>query len=327
MMRRVLVTGATGFIGSNLIRALTGKGIEVIALRRESSRTTVSMNKLLQYRTGDIRESESILRAIDGCDTVFHTAAVVSFWRAKRTKQLEVNVGGTRNIVEACLKTGVQKLVHTSSVAALGFRTDRKLIDETTAYNWGSNIGYKYSKHLAELEILEGVGRGLNAVLVNPTVVVGPGDLNMHGGALVCDIARGNIPAYSSGGMNLVSIQSVVAGHLAAAERGLPGERYILGGTNFTHKEAFGFIANVLRKSSPRFWSPVFVTKSVARVLDAVGRITGKEPWITSELVSGLGLFNWYSCAKAHQELGYLPTSLEEAILEAYNWYSSNGMA
>ncbi|MFI5251088.1 MAG: SDR family oxidoreductase [Bacteroidota bacterium] len=324
-MKRVLVTGATGCVGSNLIRALLQMNLKVIAFHRTTSNTLNLKGLDVEHRYGDVRDKESLRQAIRGCDTVFHTAAIVSFWKNRRVEQLEVNVGGSRNVVEVCLQESVQKLVHTSSIAALGYRTDGELINESTSYNWGSAVGYKYSKHLSEMEILSGVARGLNAVIVNPTVIIGPGDIYIHGGQLVRDLARRKIPAYSAGGMNLVSVHDVVTGHIAAAEKGIVGERYILGGKNFTHKDAFKLIANAVEKPAPFIRAPVMLTKSIARMFDALGAITGKEPWITSELISGLGGYNWYSIDKAKKGLGYSPSSLEGVIRETYEWYKKIG--
>jgi dihydroflavonol-4-reductase len=325
-MKRVLVTGATGCVGSNLIRVLQKDKIDVIAFHRKSSNTLNLDGLEIEHRYGDVRDKESLLHAIRGCDTVFHTAAIVSFWKGKRQEQFDVNVGGTSNVVEACLECGTERLVHTSSVAALGYRTDDGLIDETTTYNWGSAIGYKYSKHLAELEILEGVKKGLNASIVNPTVIIGPGDLYIHGGQMVRDIARRRIPAYSAGGMNLVGVRDVVIGHIAAAERGKPGERYILGNRNMTHQEAFAFVAGVLQKPAPKIKSPILLTKAIAHAFDAIGAITGKQPWITSELISGIGKCNWYSIDKAVRQLGYSTSPLEDDVKETYQWYKKHGM-
>jgi dihydroflavonol-4-reductase len=325
-MKQALITGTTGCVGSNLIRVLLKDNVEAIAFHRKNSNSLNLDGLAIEHRYGDVRDKDSLIQAIRGCDTVFHTAAIVSFWKGKREEQFEINVGGTRNVVDACLECGVQRLVHTSSVAALGYRTDGGLIDEATTYNWGSAVGYKYSKHLAETEVLEGVKKGLDAVIVNPTVIIGPGDVYMHGGQLVRDIARRRIPAYSAGGMNIVGVRDVVAGHIAAAERGKSGERYILGNRNMTHQQVFAFVAGVLGKPAPKIKSPVVITKAIARIFDFIGTVTHKQPWITSELISGLGMYNWYSTDKAVRQLGYSPSSLEDAVMESYRWYIRNGM-
>lgn len=325
-MKDVLVTGASGFIGSNLTIHLLQRGCRVRAFHRTASHTLTLKGVEVEYHFGDIRDKDSLRKAMKGCDTVFHTAALVTFWKKQRKEQMAINVGGTGNVVELCLDLGVRKLVHTSSVAALGYRTDRQLIDENTPYNWGSHIGYKYSKHLAELEVLQGVEKGLNATIVNPSIVVGPRDIHFHGGQIVRDIKRGRIPVYVDGGMNIVSVHDVVVGHLAAAERGRNGERYILGGLNLTHKQVFDAAARVLHGKAPRFKVPLWVASELARTFELIGNMMNTKPWITSDLLAGMGMRNWYSIEKANQELGYDPSPVEDAVRQAYEWYAENGL-
>lgn len=325
-MKNIFVTGATGCIGSNLIVKLLNEGYSVRGFHRANSNRLALEDVPVECAVGDVRDKASLLAAMKGCDTVFHTAAVVSFWRQKRAEQLDINVNGTRCVVEACLELGVRKLVHTSSVAALGYRTDGELIDETTPFNWDKRITYKYSKHLAELEVLNGVGRGLNASIVNPSVIIGPRDLYMHGGQIVLDIASGRVPAYVAGGMNIVSVHDVVNGHLAAAVHGRPGERYILGGMNLTHKEVFALTADVLNAWSPRIKAPLWLVKAVAGTCDLIGIVSKRQPWITPELISGVGMNNWYCMEKGVMELGYRPTSVQLAIRESFDWYKEHGM-
>lgn len=326
-MKTILVTGATGCIGSNLIIRLINAGYNVRAFHRPQSSLLSLKDVKVEHVLGDVRDKHSLKIAIKGCDTVFHAAAIVSFWKRKHDEQMEVNVQGTRNVVEVCQELGVEKLVHTSSVAALGYRTNGKLIDETTAFNWDNNITYKYSKHLGELEVLRGVEQGLNASIVNPTVVIGPGDQYIHGGQIIRDVKRGRVPAYVKGGMNIVSVHDVVNGHIAAALKGRRGERYILGGINLTHRDVFSLTAKTIGGTPPRIQAPVWFVKSVARTCDLFGAITNRQPWITSQLISGVGMRNWYSSEKAQRELGYQPSSIEQAIKEAYEWYVREGMA
>jgi dihydroflavonol-4-reductase len=239
---------------------------------------------------------------------------------------MDVNVRGTRNVVQACLENGVGKLVHTSSVAALGFRGDRELIDETATFNRAATNAYKESKHLGESEVLAGVGQGLDAVMINPTVVIGQRDVHVHGGQIVRDAKRGRIPAYIRGGMNVVDVDDVVRAHIAAASRGRKGERYIAGGMNLTHREVFTIAARVVGARPPLFPVPIWALRSAARIADAVGTMTGRQPWITPELVSSAGRHNWYSSAKAERELGYRATPIEEAMRRAYEWYINEQM-
>jgi dihydroflavonol-4-reductase len=180
-MKTVLVTGSNGFIGSHLAAELVRRGFSVRAFHRKTSDTSMLNGLDVEHVHGDLLDSSSLRNAMKGCDTVFHTAAIVSFWKGRNEEQFRINVEGTRNIVEACLNAGIGTLVHTSSVAAIGYRTDGGIIDEETSYNWGKSIVYRYTKHLAELEVLRGVDRGLRAIIVNPSIVIGPGDRNVHG--------------------------------------------------------------------------------------------------------------------------------------------------
>lgn len=325
-MQVVFVTGATGCVGSNLTIELLRRGHIVRAFHRANSNTLTLQGVDVEHCIGDTHDKDSLRKAMKGCDTVFHTAAMVSFWKRKRAEQMEINVTGTQNVVEVCLELGVEKLIHTSSVAALGYRTDGQLIDETTEYNWGTISGYKYSKYLAEREVLNGVEKGLNAMIVNPSIIIGPRDVYFHGGQIVRDIKRGIIPAYVDGGINVVSVHDVVVGHILAAERGRNGERHILGGQNTTFKEFFDLVAKLLTGRSPNVKAPIWVVKGLAKFFDVFGNVTRKQPWITSELLIGIGMFNWYTIDKANRELGYMPSSIEGAIQEAYRWYRENGL-
>ena len=325
-MKNILVTGATGFIGSNLVIELIRRGYNVRSFQRASSNNITLKGIAVEHAIGDIMDRDSLARAMHGCDTVFHTAALVTFWKRKRKEQFEVNVNGTKNIVNICLEIGIEKLVHTSSVATLGYRTDHELIDESTAYNWGTRYSYRYTKYLVELEILRGVNKGLNVSIVNPSIIIGPRDINTHGGIIVKDIKHGRIPSYVEGGMNIVSVHDVVAGEIAAALHGRNGERYILGGVNLTHREVFQLVAKILDGKAPKIKLPVWMVQLAGKILDLVGDITHTHPPLTSDLTAAAGLFNWYSIEKSKRELNYQPTSIEDAIKETYGWYVENGM-
>jgi dihydroflavonol-4-reductase len=275
---------------------------------------------------GDIRDAGALAVAASGCDIVFHTAAVVSFRREDRDEQLSVNVGGAKAVVDACLKAGVRRLVHTSSIAALGWRADGGLVDESVPFNWPASLAYRYSKHLGEMEVLSAAARGLDAVVVNPSVIVGPGDRYVHGGQYVRDASRGNLVAYPIGGVNLVAVSDVVDGHLAAAARGRAGERYILGGVNLTHREAFSLAAAVVGARGPRFPVPRPAVLAIAAAAEFLGALTRTRPIVTRDLVAGVGRYQWYSIAKARAELGYNPRSLVNSLRDAYIWYRDNDL-
>jgi len=325
-MKNVLVTGGTGFVGSNLAVGLLKEGCNVRILRRPESDLRAIGSADVEHRLGDVRDIDSLRRAISGCDTVFHTAAVVSYWRREREKMYDVNIGGTRNVVEACLECGVAKLIHTSSVAAIGFPENGMWADETNGFNWEPyDVGYRISKHRAEQEIQKGVRLGLQAVIVNPSIVVGPGDIHFNGGQIIRDIYRKRLFFYIDGGMSIVYVGDVVRGAIAAAQRGRIGERYILCGHNLQIREVFRITAEVVGGIQPRFKVPKPVVHFVAGVAETIGNLSNRKPWLTRELVARAGTAYHFTCAKAQRELGYTVTSFRTAAEEAFGWYRQHG--
>ena len=326
-MKNILVTGGTGFIGSNLAIKLLEEGHSVRILRRQDSSLAALNGIDVEYRVGDVRDKSSLRRAFRGCETIFHTAALVSFWRKHHYTMHEINVIGTRNVVDVALEMGTERLVHTSSVAAIGYRTDGKPTDESTEFNWRPlDIPYKNTKHEAELEILKGVEKGLDAVIVNPTVVIGARDNHFHGGQLIRDVKRGLAPLYLDASMNLVYVGDVVFGHLQAAKKGRTGERYILSGENVTQREAFQQIAKIVGGLSPKVKVPFFFAKGAARIFDLIAVVTNQKPLITPELIDAAQYENSYTAEKAIRELNYRITPFKVAVREAYQWYVENGM-
>ena len=319
----MLVTGGTGFIGSNLVSALLQHGYRVRILRRPDSRVQTPAE--VETHAGDVRDLTSIRRAVCGCDTVFHTAALVTFARSRREEQYQVNVIGTKNVVDACLQESVGKLVHTSSIAAIGYAPPGGLATEDTPFNWGGTTGYKFSKHSAEREVASGVERGLFAVVVNPSVVIGERDIHFHGGQLIRDIRKGIIPFYIDGGMNIVYVGDVVRGQIQAALRGRNGERYILGGENLSHREIFARTAELIGGRPPFAKLPISFLRGGALAIETVCRVFGVQPYVTRDLVAGAGRFNWFSSEKAIRELGHTITPFDTTILRAYQWYRENG--
>jgi dihydroflavonol-4-reductase len=326
-MKNILVTGGTGFIGSNLTQKLLAEGYNVRILRRQDSNLSGINGIDVEHRIGDVQDKNSVRKAMQGCDTVFHTAATVSFWRKKRDLMYEVNVLGTRNVAEAALESGIERFVYTSSVATFGYRTDGKPTDETTEFNWGPlHIPYKDSKYQAELEIMKAVERGLPAVIVNPTVVVGARDIHFHGGQMIRDVKRGLAPLYLESWINVVYVGDVVFGHIQAAKKGRLGEKYLLSGENLKTKEAFERTANIVGGLRPKIRVPFIFARAAARVCDLVSTVTNLKPLITPELIDAAEYENPYSAEKAIRELDYRITPFEVAVKEAYEWYVENGM-
>jgi dihydroflavonol-4-reductase len=324
-MTTVLVTGGTGFIGANLVHQLLARGYRVRILRRPHSDMRALGNVTVEEYMGDVTDAKSVQPAMAGCDIVFHTAALVTFERKKQELQMAVNVAGTRIVVECALAAGVRRMVHTSSIAAVGYPPPGTLATEETVFNWEGKSGYKLSKHLAEVEVLAGVKRGLDAVIVNPSVVIGERDIHMHGGQLVKEAVRGLIPFYLDGGMNVVYVGDVVNGHILAAERGRMGERYILGGQNMTHKEIFKQAAIVVGGRQPFIKLPIPFVKAGAWAVEKVSTLAGIEPIISADMVAGAGRYLFFSSEKAERELGYTHSSFETAVRSAFEWYKANG--
>ena len=325
-MNRVLITGGTGCVGSNLASVLSGQGVAVRVLRRPGSDLRALGGIDASHAIGDLLHPDELREAVRGCDTVFHTAALVSFAKKDRERQLQVNVTGTRNVVDACLAEGVGTLVHTSSVAVIGYRADGAPSDESTEYNWSTSAGYRMSKLLAEKEVHTGISRGLRSVIVNPSVIVGERDIHFHGGQIVRDIRRGLIPLYVEGGMNVVYVGDVVRGMIAAASRGRPSERYILGGENLTHKQIFQRTARLVGGRAPVARLPLSLLRLAARAIEGGSSLLGVNPLVTTDLVLAAGKLVWFSCAKAERELGYTITPFDQSILSAYRWYVEHGM-
>jgi dihydroflavonol-4-reductase len=326
-MKNVLVTGGTGFIGSNLAAALLQRGCNVRILRRPGSDLRALEGVIVEHVVGDVCDKDSLKSSMKGCDTVFHTAALISYWKKERPRMFDVNIGGTRNVVESCVELGVGRLVHTSSIAAIGFPDNGTTADERNKFNWDRyDVGYRISKFEAEKEVLSGVARGLDAVIVNPSVVIGERDIHFHGGQLIRDIYRKKIFYYIAGGMNVVYVGDVVRGHVLAAERGRSGERYILSGENLNHKEIISTIAEVVGGMTPLFQMPLACVKLVAATSEGVAAVFGNRPWVTRELFAGSHLKYHFSCSKAESELGYTRTPFREAVEKTFAWYRLNKM-
>lgn len=323
---RILVTGATGFVGSHVVRKLLADGHLVRVLRREASSTKALAGLSVESAIGDVTDRDSVFEAVEGCEAVFHAAGVVSYWRGLREIQRKVNVEGTRHVVEACLAHKVARLVHTSSIAAIGYAPEGRIGNEMLEYNWSPyRIHYNDTKHLAELEVHQGIQRGLDAVIVNPAVVFGPGDLNLNAGALVFQIARSKLPFYFPGGCTVCDVEDVARGHVLALEKGRTGERYILGGDHYTWKDLTTLIAQVVGVSPPRLQLPFWALSTIAQGFDLFSIIRTKEPPVTPEAIRAASVTAYSSSDKAIRDLGYQISNFREAIRKTYEWYVANG--
>ena len=322
----VLVTGATGFVGSAVCRHLLQQGLPVRALHRPTSNLSALEGLSVERRVGDILDPDSLARAISGTRWVFHVAAQAAYWRQSPEQVIRSAVDGTRNIVHACLQSGVQRLILTSSQAALGVPERGELLTEAHTFNLPpKRFPYGYAKRQAELEALRDAGQSLEVVVVNPSIVIGAGDVHQISGSLVIQAARGRTFLYTGGGTNIVHIDDVAAGHLAAAERGRSGERYILGGENLTHLQLFTLLAEVVGSRPPWLRLPDWAIEPAAASLDLARRIL-PMPLDGNQLrLSRHRLF--CDISKARSELGLTRTrTARQAIVEALAWYRAHGV-
>lgn len=304
----ILVTGATGFLGSVLVRQLLAEGEAVRILRRDSSALDLLGDAAgrVEHAVGDVTEAAAVLEAMRGADRVYHTAAFVGFGGAKDAERLRaVNVGGTANVVDAALEKGVQRLVLTSSQAALGRpETPVGVIDETAEWTASKlNTAYARSKHDAELEVHRGIAEGLDAVIVNPAVIFGPGRPGENTMEIV-EKARRGIPVAPAGGTNVVDVEDVAAAHRAAMARGETGERYFLGSENLTWQEIFGTLAEAFGKAGPRIVLPPALALLAGTASEALGALTRTRPALTRETARVSSRFYRYDNRKAREQLG-----------------------
>jgi len=329
---RILVTGASGFIGSSLCRALGAQGHEVLAFHRPTSLLAALEGLPVRHVIGDMLDPASLTQALDDVEVVFHTAAPMRPESDGRTA-IEAHVLGTRNVLQAAHQARVRRLVHTSSVAALGVpdvpastpAENAPLLDERHAWNYlPERWPYAYAKHASEQEVLRAVEAGLQAVIVNPSAVFGAGDWYRTRHSLVAFLARGAFVPVIPGGLNVVHIDDVIAGHLAALERGRCGERYILGGENLTLPELFQITAQVVGRRPPRLRLPLWTIPLVRHLLEPARSFLNLP--IEPSLLWLAGFHFFYDTRKSQGELGLPPAiPYRQAATETFNWLVSIG--
>ncbi|MBV9082675.1 MAG: NAD-dependent epimerase/dehydratase family protein [Acidobacteriaceae bacterium] len=322
-MPLAFVTGASGFLGWHVAHLLTERGYRVRALCRPSSQ----LRELdVERVTGDLRDPASLISAVQGCDVVFHVAADYRLWSKHPSELYESNVEGTRNVLEAAERAGVPRIVHTSTVGCIGMPSDRPG-DESTPASIDDMAGhYKRSKWLAEQIALEKVRAGLPVVIVNPTAPIGDHDWKpTPTGKIVLDFLRDKMPAFIDTGLNVVDARDVALGHLLAAERGRPGERYILGCENLSLQQILERLARIASKPAATTKVPYALAYTAGLVTTAVANITGKEPLAPLEAVKMARKKMFVSHAKAAHELGFAPAPADTALEKAVQWFRSNG--
>ncbi|MBY0558422.1 hopanoid-associated sugar epimerase [Hyphomicrobium sp.] len=322
------LTGASGFVGTAVARRLIEEGLSVRALvRRTSNRANLS-GLDLEIVEGDIRDASLLDKAVNGARYVFHVAADYRLWAPDPQEIIATNTNGTRAVMAAALKAGAERVVYTSSVATLRLTGDGSPSDETMPLDEAHAIGaYKKSKVLAERLVERMIAeQALPAVIVNPSTPIGPRDVRpTPTGRIVVEAASGRMPAYVETGLNLVHVDDVANGHVAALKRGRIGERYILGGQDMTLGEMLAEIARLAGRRPPSIKLPRQLIYPIAYGAEAMARITGREPFAT---VDGLRMAKYkmfFSSAKAERELGYRARPASDALAEAYRWFRDAG--
>ena len=305
---KILVTGATGMVGSVLTRQLVAHDADVRIFRRPTSQLDLlgEVAERVEHATGDVTNPESVYRAVDGVDQVYHAAAVLGFGAGARRETLHrVNVGGTANVVNAALDAGVRRLVHTSSMAAFGRPDDtRRVLDETSDWRAATDPSdYARSKYNAELEIHRGIAEGLDAVIVNPALIFGVGRAGENTRRIVDTVRNGWMPGVPPGGTNVVDVEDVAEGHRRAMAHGTAGERYFLGSENLTWRQIVDAIAAAFDVEPPRRELPAWLLRGTAAVTEAWATITRTAPFLTRDAAEAACRFHRYSNRKARTEL------------------------
>jgi dihydroflavonol-4-reductase len=324
----VLVTGAAGFVGSAVARALAARGAAVRVLVRASSPRTNLESLAAEAVEGDMRDQAAVERALAGCRYLFNVAADYRLWAREPGEIVRNNTAGATAVMGAALAAGVERVVHTSSVATIRLPDDGAPADETTPYGDGEGIGaYKQSKVAAERIVERLVAeRGLPAVIVNPSTPIGPRDVKpTPTGRIIVEAALGRMPAYVDTGLNIVHVDDVALGHILALEKGRVGERYILGGQDAALSEMLAAIAELTGRKAPGVKLPIAPLMPLAEVAELVGRITGKEPFLTKDALRMASHHMYFSSAKAEAELGYRARPYREALADALDWFRARG--
>ncbi len=325
-MITALVTGGTGFVGSHVARALVSHGYQVRILRRATSRLDAVADIPCEHAIGDVMDPASLKEAMQGVDWVFHVAAVADYWRNDPARIYQVNVDGTRHVLEAAEAMGVKRVIFTSSAAAMGYTDDLHPVDESVRFNFDQHLTpYGHSKFLAEAEVYRAIRRGLDCVILNPTVIVGPGDLNQISSSVILEMARGHVPpTVPPGGVTVIDVRDVAAMHVAAAERGRTGERYLLGAVDLTHKAWLRLTADAVGRRLNPITLPAWALHPIAAAADLLREwgvpipIEGNQLRLSTRMM-------FFDSQKAWRELCEPQISIQQSLRDTYEWYKAHG--
>jgi dihydroflavonol-4-reductase len=321
------VTGANGHIGSHIVRKLIQRGKQVRALVRPASDLRSLAGLDVDLIRGDVLEAESMEEAFEGCHVVFHTAAVYALWARDESVILRTAIEGSTNVISACARAGVRKIIYTSSVAAVGFSDSPRRLKTEHDYNEDTSVpAYVTAKTVSEKTAKEIARRlGVKMVVVNPTLVLGPGDYKpTPSNIMVKQFVKLGSPFYYDGGANVVDVEDVAEGHILAEEKGRDGERYILGGENITVRELMNSLADITGRAKPRFKIGRATAIAAGFALGAVARVTGKPPLFTSRNArTFIGRYGYFETAKAESELGFTFRPCSEVLERAVEWFKT----
>jgi dihydroflavonol-4-reductase len=324
----IAVTGASGFVGSAVIEALLAEPARLRAVTRPTSSRASAANDRVEIVEADIRDQSAMALAIRGARFLFHVAADYRLWARNPREIIETNVEGTRAVMAAAAAAGIERIVYTSSVATLKPRADGAPADERSLLGANEAIGaYKRSKIIAEQLVVDQIAKGLPAVVVNPSTPLGPRDSRpTPTGRIVLEAALGRMPAYVDTGLNLVHVDDVAAGHIAALKLGKIGERYILGGDDVLLGDMLADIAELSGRRPPRLRLPRAPLYPLALVAETAARISGREPFLTLDGLRMAQYRMFFSSAKAERELAYRHRPYREALRDALDWFGGKGM-
>jgi dihydroflavonol-4-reductase len=325
--KKVFVTGGTGFIGANLVRLLVQEGYAVTALVRPTSRLDNLQNLDVEIVKGDLNDPE-LWRQMEGCQALFHVAAHYSLWQADKEALYRHNVLGTRNILAAARRAGIERTVYTSSVAAIGVGAPGEVVDETHQSPLEALVGqYKKTKFLAEQEAKKAAEAGQAVVIVNPSTPIGPFDIKPTptGGDIILRFLRRQMPAYLNTGLNFIDVRDVARGHLLALEKGKSGDRYILGHQNLTLKELLDQLAQLTGMSAPQRTVPAWLPLCAAWIDERILAPLGKPPSIPLDGVRMAHQPMYYDASKAVRELGLPQSPIMTALKDAVDWFVAQG--
>jgi dihydroflavonol-4-reductase len=325
MARTAFVTGATGFVGLNLVEELLAQGWRVIALHRAGSELKYLQRMQAERVTGDITNADDVRRAMpQGVDAVFHVAGDTNLWSRRNAAQDRINIDGTRNVVDAALERRALRFVHTSSISAYGLQRGR-LDERTPLLGKYSSVNYNRSKHLAEEAVRAGIARGLDAVILNPGAILGPYDTRNYA-RLVRLVAARKLPGVPPGALPFCHVREVARAHVAAFEKGRKGENYLLGGADASFVELLREIGAALGMPVPDRPTPAWVLRLLGALGALSGALTGKEPSLTPETARQATRELTCDCTKAMRELGYRAVPLRDMVRDCVNWLAAEGL-